>query len=80
MLINKGKKNQRQRDIVSTKDSAIHLREDGVKRGAVSWEEALFLEQKTPEGEHDYPNLKEKDECYIYDILTNLKKTTYNEK
>ena len=69
VLIIKAKKNQSQRDVINMKDSTIHLREDGVKRRAVSWEEALFLVYKTPEGEHHYPNLKEKDEHCICDIL-----------
>ena len=58
VITNKGKKNQRQRDIVNINDSTIQLREDGIKRVAVSLEEASFLVQKTSEGEHHYPYLK----------------------
>ena len=41
VLNNKGKRNQKS-GIVSMKDSKIQLGDDGVKRGAVSWEAELF--------------------------------------
>ena len=41
MLASKSKKNKKC-DIVSIKDSTIQLKEEGLKRGAVSLEESLF--------------------------------------
>ena len=44
-----------------------------MKRGTVSWEEVVFLEQKSDDGKHLYPNLKDKDEYCIFEILSNFK-------
>ena len=41
-LTNKSKNNKNQRNISSIINSAIQDEEDGVKRGALGWEEALF--------------------------------------
>ena len=48
VLSNNGKNNERKRDVISIKYFRIQLREDGIKRGTVVWEEALFLLQKHP--------------------------------
>ena len=46
VFANKSKKNRNQRNIIIMKNSKIQNKEDSVKRGTVSWEEALFLAQK----------------------------------
>ena len=73
MFTNKSDKNNNQRNIVSIVNSKLQNEEDSIKIGAVSWEESLFLEQKTPAGEFYCPNLKAKDEFCIYNVLANFK-------
>ena len=51
----------------------VHSKVDSVKRGVVSWEELVFLEQKSDDGKHLCPNLKDKDEHCIFKILSNFK-------
>ena len=72
-LTKKSKKNENQRSVVSTTNYAIQNEEDGVKRGAVSWEEALFLEQHSPAEEIYYLNLKKEDDHCVCNILEKFK-------
>ena len=74
LFMNKNIKKKTQRDIISTKEAIIRSKVDGVKRGAVSMEEVVFLDKKSDEGEHLYPNLKDKDEYCIYEIFSNFRK------
>ena len=72
MFKNKNIKKNIQRDIISIKET-IHSKVDSMKRGAVSWEEIVFLELKADDGKHLCSNLKDKDEHCIFDILSKFK-------